>query len=113
MVIITPADLLAFFNDEEARVQDEVVRLQALLSERAPLSARPKHMQCGSFCFPLADEVDVAFMEKVGERFRLAGWDAKVVSEHDMGGQRKEFRLRHESLSGLPQASARQRMRGM
>lgn len=113
MTIITPEAVVSFFNDEEARVQDEVVRIQALLTERAPLSARPKHIQCGSFCFPLADEVDAAFMEKVAEQFRLAGWDAKVVSEHDIGGQRKEFRLRHESLSGLPQASARQRMRGM
>lgn len=110
MNIITPRSVVAFFADEAARVQDEVVRIAELLTERAPGSNRPKHIVNGSFVIGI-EECDVDFMTKVGAAFEALnqGWSAGVRSEHDITGPHKNFVLSHQCFKELPEGPGRGR----
>lgn len=109
MTMITAQAVVAFFADEDARVNDEVARIGALLLERDPASGRPKHINNGSFSLTIANDFDAAFMEKVAAKFRDSGegWTANVVNEHDITGPHKNFVLSHESFKALPSVPSR------
>lgn len=110
--MITPADVVAFFADEDARVQDEVERILALLMEREPGTGRPKHIKNGCFSLTPANDLDLAFMEKVAAKFNNSGngWTAKIVRQSEMGRDYKAFTLGHESFKALPAAQRRAMM---
>lgn len=104
MYTFTPADVVSFFADEDARVKDEVQRISSLLTERLPGSNRPKHIIGGCFVLKIEASADVTFMKKVAEVFEemAVGWIAEIVSRNDICGQYKQFVLSHESFSTLP-----------
>jgi hypothetical protein len=106
---ITPSYVVAFFADEDARVNDEVDRILALLLEREPGSGRPKHIKDGWFSLTLLNDVDAAFMEKVAVKFNNSGngWTAKNARQSQMGRDYKAFMLGHESFKALPAAPRR------
>lgn len=110
--MITASDVVAFFADEDARVQDEVDRILALLMEREPGSGRPKHIHKGCFSLTLANDLDLAFMEKVAAKFNNSGngWTAKIARQSEMGRDYKAFTLGHESFEALPAAPRRAMM---
>lgn len=103
MSIIKAEQVVAFFADESARVSDEVARIAAILTERAPGSNRPKHIEYGRFLLRVED-ADVDFMTKVAAAFESLGegWSAKVLGAHDITGHHQNFVLSHESFKTLP-----------
>jgi hypothetical protein len=107
--MITPSDVVAFFADEDARVNDEVDRILALLMEREPGSCCPRHIKDGCFSLTPANDLDVAFMEKVAAKFNNSGngWTAKIARQSRMGRDYKAFTLGHESFKALPAAPRR------
>jgi hypothetical protein len=109
MTMITAQSVVAFFADEDARVNDEVARIGALLLERDPASGRPKHIKNGSFSLTIASDFDAAFMENVAAKFRDSGegWTARVVNRHDISGPHQDFVLSHESFKALPSLPSR------
>lgn len=87
MTIPTPDDFLAYWLDIDARVDDEVTRVMSFLNERKPGTSiasnfgtsGPYYQKKGSLYFCLVfDDADVAFLEKVAQRFRDRSWEATV-----------------------------------
>jgi hypothetical protein len=101
MALITPQQLAAYFQDEAERVKDEVARIQALLIERQPLSGKPKNFNGSGFSFSLAEGGDPAFIYKVAEAFRTAGWNAEISIVQDITGKHKVFTIGHDCLAAM------------
>ncbi len=103
MEIITPEQLVNFFSDEEARINDDVARICAVLTERETGTCRPKNRAGKVFELRMPEDFDATFAENVAARFRAAGWDANIASKHDITGQHSVLRLASDALQALPQ----------
>lgn len=99
MDIITPEQVAAFFSNKEARVDDEVARIQTMLTERAPFTRHPSHTNHAGFAIPLPENYDLTFVETVAGRFRAAGWEAKIEHIYAFNGNYQALCLRHKCLA--------------
>jgi hypothetical protein len=91
MSIMTPSEFLSYWTDTNAHVDDEVARVMQLLTVREPGTARPKHFNWGQFSIKIED---TEFMELVAQKFRDAGWDAKIQNKKDMSGSHQSLVLK-------------------
>lgn len=101
MTIITPEQVAAFFSNKEARVDDEVARIQTMLTERKPFTLSPSHTNHAGFAIQLPENYDENFVETVADRFRAVGWEAKIEYIYDFNGNHQALCLRHKCLAAI------------
>lgn len=99
-------NIFDYWNDIDARVEDEVKRIAALLRERHPFSNTPVHLakdRLNKHCFKirLPHKTDAEFIELLLSRLRDLDWEARIEGATDMGGSHKDLLLSHPSCEAL------------
>lgn len=107
----SPKEVISYWGDTNARVQDEVNRIGDLMRERHPFTNYPVHFAGGPFnngCFEftLPRNADLDFVDLVLNHYKSLGWTAKVKVGTDMGGSYRKLQLSHTLCEFIKQTNA-------